>query len=115
MIRAKETLRVDRGLVEHGRERDGSRLALATRLRRVDEDAEDPRLERRPAFEAVEPAEHAEPGVLDDLLGDGARAHERLGDPEHRRAVALDELHERLLVTIPQPFDERAVVHGRGL
>ena len=71
------------------------RDALAPRLRRVRQDPEEPRLEGRPALEATDAVEHADPRVLDDLLRDGARANEEHRDPEHRRTVALDELHER--------------------
>ena len=51
---------------------NGQRAALALRpgLRGVDEDPEDPGLERRAALEAVERAEHAQPRLLHDLLGD---------------------------------------------
>ena len=45
-------------------------LAHAAGLGGVDEDAQDPRLQRRAALEAVEPLQDAEPRLLDDLLGD---------------------------------------------
>ena len=81
--------------IAHGslqrRERHRAALALRARLRGVDEDAEDPRLQRRAAFEPVERAEHAQPRLLHDLLGDRARRHEDLRDAQERRVPLAHE------------------------
>ena len=102
-------------------ERHAARLALAAGARAVGDDPQDPGLQRRAALEAVEALQDAEPGLLHDLLGDGAAAHVAERDPQHQRAVAVDERHERVLVAGAQAREEVAigvdddVAHGRDL
>lgn len=67
-----------------------------------------------PAFEPVEAAERAEPGLLHDFVGDRARADERQRDPVHRGAVGIDESAERVLVTGAEGRDERGLA-AQGL
>ena len=50
------------------------------------------------SFEAFEPVDDAEPRVPDDVLGDRARGYVGDRDPQHQRAVAVHERHERVLV-----------------
>jgi hypothetical protein len=83
-------------------------------LRGVRQDAEDPRLERRAPFEAVEAAEDADPGLLDDFFRHLAGRYEDLRDANHRAVVALDELPERALVSFAQRFERLALRLGRG-
>ena len=87
---AEEAIRLDGrlvvGVAAEAREGHAAALALAPRLGRVREDPEDPGLQRRAALEAVEALEDAEPGFLDDLLGDGTARHEHHRHPQHRRA-----------------------------
>jgi len=68
----------------------------------VDEDAEQPRLERRPPLEAIDAPDHAHPRVLDHLLGDGLGGHDRAGDAQHGALVPGDEGHEGVLVPVAQ-------------
>ena len=84
-------------------------FALRARLRGVDEDAEDPRLERRAPFEAIERAEHAQPRLLHDLFGDRARRHEDLRDAQERRVPLAHDPAKRLLVAGPESGDEVGV------
>ncbi len=53
--------------------------------------------EPRP-LEAVKPVEHAERGLLHDLLGDGPVAHIAPGHTQHQRLMARDERGEGRLV-----------------
>ena len=75
MIGSEEAARIDRrfrGLPRRVRERrewKAAPLALDSRLAPVHEDAKDPGLERAPPFEPVDPFEHSQSRVLDDLLG----------------------------------------------
>ena len=87
-----------------------SLLAPRSRTYAVEEDPEEPRLERRPALESVDAAEHREPRVLRDLLCDGPAADGRLRQAEQPRLVATNELDERSLVTGLEPADQRRVV-----
>ncbi len=79
---ALEAVGVDRRLVApllgaaaEERERQRPLLAHAPRARRVEQDLEDPGAQRRAALEPVDPLDHADPGVLDDLLGDRPARH----------------------------------------
>ena len=67
------------------RERDAPPLALRPRLGGVGEDPVDPRAQRGAALEPVDPAQHAQPGLLHDVLGDRARPHVHHGDAHQRR------------------------------
>jgi hypothetical protein len=80
----------------------------------VHEDAEEPGLEAGASLEPVDAADHAEPRVLDDLLGDRPARHDRLGEAHQARLVLADELGERTLVAQPEARDELAVVGHRG-
>ena len=100
VVLGQEAIRVDRGLrhaarLVQRRERQRPALALRPCLRGVDEDAEHPRLQRGAALEAVEAPEHAEPGLLHYLLGNCARGDVHHRDPQHRRTVETNEVHER--------------------
>ena len=75
----------------------------------VRDDPKEPRLQGGPAFELVEAAERAEPGLLHDFVGDRTRADERQRDPVHRGAVGVDESAERVLVTGAEGRDERGL------
>ena len=65
------------------------------------------------ALEALEAGQHADPGVLDDLLGDGPAFDQRLRDPQQRRPVAVDERGEDRLVAGPQRRDQLVVGRRR--
>ena len=54
--------------------------------------------QRRAALEALDAAQDGEPGLLHDLLGDRPVAHVDARQPQHARAVGIDERDERLLV-----------------
>ena len=97
------------------REENGSAaaLALAARLRAVREDPEYPRLQRRAALEAPDPGEHAQPRLLDDVLGDGPvdtyiRATRSIDGP-----VFLDQGRERILVARAERGHELGLARGR--
>jgi hypothetical protein len=61
----------------------------------------------RAAFELVEAAERAAPGLLRDSVGDCARADERQRDPVHRGAVGVDERAELVSVSAAEGREER--------
>ena len=116
IIGAPEALGIDGRLIALGRQRregDGAGLAHPARLGGVDEDAQDPRSQRRAALEAVDALEDAEPGLLDDLLGDRPRVHVVPRDGEHRGVVAFDERLERALVSRAQAREELGFLRGR--
>ena len=98
--------RGDRRLLVRRRPRAPRTARCGPRARRaswpVGEDPEDPRLQRRATLEAVDPAQHADPRLLHDLLGDRLAADEHPREPQHRRPVQLDEPHERSLVARAQ-------------
>ena len=115
LVRAAEAFGVDGRRVVLGRqrgERHAARLARAARLGLVDEDREDPRLQRRAALEAVEAVDDAEPGLLHDLLRDRAVLHVGARHREHRAVEAGDERLERLLVAGAETFEQRGFGGG---
>ena len=67
----------------------------------------------RAALEAVQAGEDAEPRLLHDLLRDRPARDVAERDPQHQRAVAVHERHERVLVPRPQAGEEVGVVHPR--
>ena len=83
------------------------------RPRDVGDDSEQPGFQRRAPLEPVEAAKCAEPCLLDDLVGDGARADERERDFSHRRPVPVDERDERLLVAAAERRKKRNLVGVR--
>jgi hypothetical protein len=91
-----EAARIDRWQLVT--ERDAARLARARTARPPDEDREQPGAQRRAPLEAVDAAQHGEPGLLYDLLGDGAAAYEGRGEAQHGVVVVPDDGHERRLV-----------------
>jgi hypothetical protein len=117
----QEPIRVDRAFgavqVARGerRERDRPTLTLGPRLGDVREDPEQPGLERRASFEAADAGERAEPGLLHDLLGNRAVAHEQHRHPEHRRAVRPDERQEDRFVARLEALDDQRLVRPRSL
>ena len=60
----------------------GSLLATRDRAGAVEQDAEQPRLERGAAFEAFYALDDREPGFLADLFGNGAAADGRFGQAQ---------------------------------
>ena len=92
----------------------GALLAADGRPGPVQEDAEQPGLERRPALEPLDAAHHRQPRVLRDLLGHRPRPDAAWAKPHQPRLVARDELHERGLVAGLQPRDELRVLHADG-
>ena len=119
MVVAEEAVRVDGrlvvGVAAEAREGHAAALALAPRLGRVREDPEDPGLQRRAALEAVEALEDAEPGFLDDLLGDGAARDEHHRHPQHRGPVAAEQLAEGGFVAGTELRQEALLVGGRAV
>src|SRR4051812_28294454 len=113
----EEAIRLDRRLVavavERGH-RHGAALADAPRLGLVDEDPEQPRLQRGPLLEPVDSLEHAQPRLLHDLLGDSTASHVSLGQVEHRGLVAVDQLRECRLVAVPESHHHLPLLGGRA-
>ena len=114
MVVGEEAVGIDRRLgdarrIVQRRERDAPALALRAGLRGVDEDPEHPRLERRPALEAVERAEHAQPRLLHDLLGDRASRSEDARDPEQAGVPLAHDRGEGRLVPRPERGDQLVV------
>jgi hypothetical protein len=75
----------------------------------VGQDRQHPGAERRTPLEVAEPADHAEPGVLDDVLRRLPGPHERAGDAQHRRRPRRDQLGEGGLVAGPQRREQLGV------
>ena len=114
MVVGEEAVGVDRRLGHAGwivqrRERDAAALSLRAGLRGVDEDPEDPRLERRAALEAVERAEHAQPRLLDDFLGHRPGRGEDARDPEEPGVPLAHDGGEGFLVACSECGDELVV------
>src|SRR5206468_427680 len=63
------------------------------------EDPEDPRLQRRTLLEGVDTADDAEPGLLDDFVGDRSAPDVRERDPSKRCVIKGDDGREGGLVT----------------
>jgi hypothetical protein len=81
----------------------------------VQQDVEQPGLERGPAFEAIHAADDGQPGVLHDFLGHRAAADDALRQALQARLVGANQLDERRLVARLQALDEIAVVaHGQA-
>ena len=93
------------------RDRPAGRCAVPSSPRAgpVDQDAEQPGLERRPTLEAVDTADDAHPGVLDRFLGDRAVRDIRARDPEEGCLVPADENHEGTFVTSSEQLEELGV------
>jgi hypothetical protein len=92
----------------------GPLLAACGRPRSVQEDAEEPRLERRAPLEPLDATDNGQPGVLARLFRHGPAADGRLCEAEQTRLVPADELGERGLVASTQPLDETDItVHAR--
>src|SRR5713101_2157753 len=111
VVRGPEAVRADRGLrradvigAEAG-ERHRPPFACGAGLRTVDEDAEDPRLEGRAAFEGPYALDHAEPGVLHHLVRDSAIGDIEAGHAAEARVVLVDEARENRLVTLAKCLD----------
>lgn len=85
-------------------------LARRARSSSVQQNAEQPRRERRSPLEPIYAAHDRQPCVLAHLLRHGTVADGRLCEPEQARLVAADDLDERGLVTGPQPIDESEIV-----
>ena len=100
--RARRLTRRRRTSPPTARERHAASLPRAACLRDVGDDPEDPRLERGTALEAIDACDDAEPRLLNDLLGDGARGDVHPRDAEHRGAVFVDERRR----TLPRPRAE---------
>jgi hypothetical protein len=94
-------------------ERDDPLLATGAGKRPVDDDAEDPGLERGAALKAIESAQNTEPGVLRHLFGQAGVSHIRACQTNHHRVIALDQQGEGRLVTCAKRGQEGGVVpHG---
>jgi hypothetical protein len=87
-----------------------SRAARAARA--VDEDPQQPGLERGAPREAVEAAQDAQPCVLDDLFGDRPAGNEGGGQAQQHRLVAIHERKERRLIAGPQAHQQLGVLVG---
>ena len=80
----------------------------------IDEDAQQPGLERGPTFEAVNATHDSEPRVLHDFLGDRLRRNEGGRDAQHGVVMAGDEHDESLFVSRAQAFEQLDIVlHSR--
>ena len=113
-----ESVRVEGGSfvvgVTETRERNRASIAYAAGASDVHENAIDPGLERRPLLEAIDPAQHADPDVLDHLIGGGIGGHVGPSDASQGRVVLFDQLPERRLVSGAQARD-KVVVRGGGI
>src|SRR6516164_8295829 len=72
----------------------------------MDEDLEQPGLERGATLKALEPANHSHPGVLNGLLSHGLARNERASEAQHRLLVTTDQHHEGLLVALAQSSEQ---------
>ena len=91
----------------------GGVLLGAGRTSPIDEDAEEPGLERRAPFERLDAPDQAQPGVLHGFLGHGLAGDEAPGQTQHGLLVAAHQGHERFLVAVAEPGHHLDVrVHG---
>ena len=95
------------------REGQAPGVADGPRAGAVDEDAEDPRPQRRAALEPVEPAHHAEPGLLHDVVDRRVRVQVAASHAPQGTVVPPDQRVEGLLVARAQAREQRAVVVHR--
>src|SRR3712207_9201852 len=84
------------------RERHAAPLTDTTALGLVDQDPEDPGLERRAAFETVEGLKDRDPGVLGHLLGHRPCRDIAGRDPHHARLQPPNEVSQCCLIASPQ-------------
>ena len=96
------------------RQRHRSPFALGPGLRRVREDAEDPGAQRGTALERANAVNHADPRLLDDLVGDRRAAHIPERQPAERCVVVAHELPESLLVTAAQRRQQSCSLSSGG-
>ena len=101
---ASSPARVAKGTVR--RSRIPRVLARLTRMRKIQV-----RSDERPSKRS-RPAQHREPRLLHDLLGDRLAGHEAARQAQHRRALAIDELHECGLVAGAQALEQSPVGLG---
>ena len=118
----EELVRRDRGLAVVGivlrRERGKGqrpRLALATTLGLVGQDAEEPGAERGSPSEAIDTLEDADPGFLGDLFGNRLVGDKEAGESHEPRVIAVDEGGEGLLVATTQGEEQLLVVILAGI
>jgi hypothetical protein len=72
----------------------------------VDQNPEKPGLQARATLEPIESANHRHPRVLDNIIGDGVGdVHPR--HPSQTGVVAANEFPERLIIGVPEPFNQR--------
>lgn len=113
IVAVPEPLRRNGGLVtfdlESG-EGKRSRLADTARLRLVREDAEEPRLQARAALEAFDSVENRKPGLLHDLLGNGASTDEVQRQAQEGGRISVDKLLEGTLIAPSKRCDEPGIV-----
>src|SRR5262245_38967324 len=115
MFRAYPRLRPGPALCrESTGERCGPALAYCPRSGAIDQNPEDPRLERRSALEGPDALDHAQPRVLDDLLGDGVVRHVEARHATQARVMFADEPRERILVSAPERVEERRFLRAHG-
>ena len=80
---------------ENRRERQAARLPALVMTGDVDQDPEDPGLERGAALEPVQGAQDLDPGLLHHLFSVRPLPDVAEGHPQHRAVVELDEAFER--------------------
>src|SRR5712692_4973043 len=95
--------------VPQRRKRDAPAFALGSRLGAIDEDAENPGLQRRPALEPVNPLQNSDPGFLRRIFGSRPAIHKGLSQAYQAPVIALDNLQKGCLVAFPQPLYQRCV------
>jgi hypothetical protein len=76
----------------------------------IEQDVEQPGLERGAAFEPFDPADNREPCVLGDFFGYCTTANGRLGEAQHALLVEADERDECGLVSRPKALAQLDVV-----
>src|SRR5262245_19832558 len=115
MFRAYPRLRPGPALCrESTGERCGPALAYCPRSGAIDEDPEDPRLERRSALEGPDAPNHAQPSILHDLVSGGAGRHIEARHATQARVIFANEPGERPFVPAPKRVQERRFFWAHG-
>src|SRR6266508_4337630 len=108
----RRPLRLDLGAGQRG-ERHGAGLPHRPRPGEVGDDAMQPRPKRGAALEALDAAQDPQPGLLHDLLGDSPVTHVDPREPQHARAIPIDQRPERSLVPPTQRPQQLHLTHAQ--
>lgn len=91
-------------------EEDGATFAAGPAARLVQEDSIDPARKRTSSLKEIDAAEHRDPSILDDLLGNVPLMDDTGAEADHRGIVAPIEAVERCCVAMHQSQGQRPII-----